>query len=364
MTTNNLEIKRILNKALNRVELKQDEIYQILNLKDQNLIEQVFATARKIRSSYFGNKLFLYGFVYFSTYCQNECSFCYYRNSNQQSPRYRKSIAETVEISKLLAESGVHLIDLTMGEDPIFYQKDKFEDLSQLVREIKVATGLPVMISPGLLPRDEVLRLTEAGADLYACYQETHSPELFKQLRVGQDYQQRLEIKKFAQQEGMLIEDGILLGVGEGIADRVNSILTMKELGVHQGRVMSFVSQEGTPMEDHQTPSRINELLVIAVLRLVLQDRLIPASLDVDGIKGLKDRLMAGANVITSIIPPQAGLAGVSNSTLDIEEGYRTVTGVKQIIEDLELEVASKDDYQQWIAKEQTTERYIRSSSC
>lgn len=49
-------------------------------------------------------------------------------------------------------------------------------------------------------------------------------------------------------------------------------------------------------------------------MRLLFPDKLIPASLDVDGISGLELRLMAGANVVTSIIPPNEGLAGVAQS--------------------------------------------------
>ena len=68
-----------------------------------------------------------------------------------------------------------------------------------------------------------------------------------------------------------------------------------------------------------------DELLTIAAMRLAMPDRFIPASLDVDGIAGLERRLQAGANVVTSIVPPTVGLAGVSQAELDIDEGYRTV---------------------------------------
>ena len=69
-------------------------------------------------------------------------------------------------------------------------------------------------------------------------------------------------------------------------------------------------------------------MLTIAAMRLAMPDRFIPASLDVDGIAGLERRLEAGANVVTSIVPPTVGLAGVSQAELDIDEGYRTVHGV------------------------------------
>jgi len=90
-------------------------------------------------------------------------------------------------------------------------------------------------------------------------------------------------------------------------------------------------------------------MVIIAIMRMFFPDRLVPASLDVDGISGLKDRLNAGANVITSIIPPDLGLCGVSQSTLDIREGGRTVAGILPILKSCDLEPASKPDYAEWI---------------
>lgn len=353
----------IIAKALAEQELKPAEIQYLLSISEREEQEKIFAAARRIRGRYFGSKIFAYGFVYFSTYCRNDCRFCYYRRSNPHSPRYRKEPEEILEISRALADSGVHLLDLTMGEDPFYYQKQDFSDLLELVRAIKSETGLPLMASFGLWPEEMLAELFQAGADWYACYQETHNPELYRQLRINQDFQARLELKRQARRQGFLVEDGILLGVGENNKDRADSILTMKELNVDQGRVMSFIPQQGTPLEQEKTPPREQEMLVIAVLRLVLKDSLVPASLDVDGIGGLKDRLKAGANVVTSLIPPASGLKGVSNSRLDIEEGHRTIAGVKKILKDTRLELAALSDYTGWLESRKEGENSAGDSS-
>ena len=114
---------------------------------------------------------------------------------------------------------------------------------------------------------------------------------------------------------------------------------------------MTFVPQAGTPLEDVVPAGDLDELLTIAVLRLAVPDALIPASLDVDGIAGLERRLDAGANVVTSIVPPTRGLAGVSQSELDIEEGYRTVEGVLPHLERLGLRAGTVDEYRAWLAE-------------
>jgi len=88
-------------------------------------------------------------------------------------------------------------------------------------------------------------------------------------------------------------------------------------------------------------------------MRLILPDRLIPASLDVDGLDGLKARLDAGANVVTSIVPPQKGLAGVANHSLDIEDSRRTPGHILPILKICGLDPALPGEYQAWIADRQ-----------
>jgi len=194
--------------------------------------------------------------------------------------------------------------------------------------------------------------LAEGGADWVACYQETHNPALFEKLRLHQEYDRRFEVKRNAVRAGMLIEEGILSGVGESPEDIADSIRTMKQMNPHQARVMNFVPQKGTPMEDYPFPHWSKEQIIIAVLRLLLPHRLIPASLDVGGIDGLRGKLQAGANVVTSIIPPSSELKGVARSDLGISEGDRTVEAITPIIEELGLKRASLEDYDIWVREE------------
>jgi methylornithine synthase len=112
---------------------------------------------------------------------------------------------------------------------------------------------------------------------------------------------------------------------------------------------MSFIPQPQTPFFGMQSPAREIEYLCVAVMRLLMPDRLIPASLDVDGINGLEKRLEAGANVVTSIILPRKGLAGVSQSALDIEQDRRSVPEVEKIVANLGLCVADAEEYASWI---------------
>jgi methylornithine synthase len=341
----------ILENARRGKSPDRKEIEYILRLRQTGDIEAVFKAARDLRRKHFDDRIFLYGFIYFSTHCRNNCSFCYYRRTNTLHRRYRQSSSEILDAARRLADSGVHLIDLTLGEDPqIFNHEERgFDRLIELVRAVRAETGLPVMVSPGVVPPDVLPGLAAAGACWFACYQETHNPALFKTLRPGQSYTDRLRAKRQARNLGLLIEEGILCGVGESDADVAESIEMMGYLDASQIRVMSFVPQKGTPMQDIKAPDPLRELMIIAILRLVFPDRLVPATLDVAGLAGLKSRLAAGANVVTSLVPPGFGLAGVAQSSLDISESRRTAGSIIHELEKFGLRAASSEDYTQWV---------------
>jgi len=349
-------LEYILTEAVACETLADREITHLLNLEQPEEVELLFNAARMVRERYFGSDIFLYGFIYFSTYCRNDCAFCLYRRSNPAGKRYRKTPAEILETADQLASSGVHLLDLTMGEDPYYFNEGHFDQLLLLVDQVKKTSGLPVMISPGVVSRDQLQSFREIGVDWYALYQETHNIDLYNKLRLDQDYDERLELKRYAHQLGMLAEEGLLSGIGESAEDLCHSFAVMRELEVDQVRVMSFIPQVGTPLEKYSTGSHLRELKIIALMRLLFPDRLIPASLDVDGLAGLRQRLNAGANVVTSIIPPHKGFQGVSQSTLDVDEGGRSIDAILPVLDACGLQPAPVGSYKQWV--EQRRKRY------
>jgi methylornithine synthase len=340
----------ILERALAGRAPSAGEIATLLAVDEPALAAELFAAASELRRRRFGDAVFLYGFVYFSTYCRNDCTFCLYRRSNHEGPRYRKSADEVVAISVGLAESGVHLIDLTMGEDPRYREGREYDAFLALVAAVRTATGLPVMASPGVLGDGALAALAATGAEWYACYQETHARDLYDRLRVGQDFDERARARLDAAARGLLVENGMLLGVGETVAERALTVTAMQAEPLDQVRVMTFVPQRGTPLAERRPAGRLGELVTIATMRLAMPDRLIPASLDVDGIAGLESRIAAGANVVTSLVPPHSGLAGVSQSELDIDEGLRSAPVVTERLAQKGLRVASAAEYAAWVA--------------
>ncbi|MEE4363677.1 MAG: methylornithine synthase PylB [Desulfotignum sp.] len=338
---------------------EKPDIAWLLGRRDPEDTARLFAAARSVRQQHFGNQVFFYGFLYFSTHCRNNCRFCRYRRANTALKRYRKTKEQILSAAMEMATAGVHLIDLTMGEDPDIVDgtQSQIREWLEMIRSVGQHTHLPVMISPGVVSNDVLADLARAGVTWYACYQETHNEKLYDTLRPGQDYHRRLSGKYRARDIGLLVEEGVLTGVGETAADLADSIDFMKGFPVDQARVMRFVPQSGIPMARNVSPGAGDERVTIAVMRLVMPDVLIPASLDVDGLSGLSERLDAGANVVTSIVPPLAGLAGVANPVLDIAEAGRTLAKVGPVLHRCGLVPAAAEDYQAWVTRRQAMHR-------
>ncbi len=343
------------------IAFNADQIQTLLEETDPPILSRLFRSAREMRRLHFGDDIFLYGFLYFSTYCRNNCIFCQYRNANTKLQRYRKTTVEILDAARKMAASGVHLIDLTMGEDNYFHHDGTkgYHRLIRIVEALKTETGLPVMISPGVLPDSVIKKMAHAGADWYACYQETHSPGLFSRLRPGQRFHKRMAAKHAAKRDGLFVEEGILTGVSEKTSDIIRSLNAIRELDADQARVMTLVPHRGTPMAGVDAADDRLELITIAIMRLMFPTLLIPASLDVKGLDGLKARLDAGANIVTSLIPPGNGLSGVAEGDLDIDEERRTPSGIGPILSECGLKAADSQAYLQWMVQRRYKKGYV-----
>ncbi len=339
---NREELDNFAESIINGQKLSDDNIRDLLNIEDDETLDKLYSVARSIRDHHFGNKVFLYSFVYFSTYCKNNCAFCYY-NCENDIERYRLTPEEIEKVCEALKDDPIHMVDLTMGEDPYYHNHP--ERLVEAVRRVKEMVGLPIMISPGVVEDNVLEELRENGADFLALYQETYDTELFGKLRIGQSYEKRIGCRNHARKTGMCVEDGILTNVEPDNESTFKSLRGLENTDPDMVRVMTFVPQEGTPLEETRPGSSKSELKIISILRLMFPNRLIPASLDLEGIDGMVHRLNAGANVVTSIIPSGSSLEGVVNYDRDLAERDRDAHSVVKRLESMGMEPAKQEDF-------------------
>nr|WP_135611234.1 methylornithine synthase PylB [Methanococcoides sp. AM1] len=344
----NEDLDNYAEQIIDGSQLSDDDIRRLLETESPGEIEKLHYVARHIRDHFFGNKVFMYSFVYFSTYCKNKCTFCYYRNANDIE-RYRLSTEDIRKICQVIKTEDVHMVDLTMGEDPYFHNKP--ERLAEFVRTVKEEVGKPIMVSPGVVDNDTLEMLRDNGANFLALYQETYDMELYKQLRVEQSFEGRINSRNHAKRIGYCVEDGILTEVEPDIESTIISLRGLATSNPDMVRVMTFLPQQGTPLEGKEIKDSSSELKIISILRLLYPDKLIPASLDLEGIDGMVHRLNAGANVVTSIISSNSSLEGVVNYDREHAERDRDVKSVIARLKTMGMEPAEQSEFEKLLGR-------------
>jgi methylornithine synthase len=329
-------------------EVSDENIRAMLQISDPDEMEKLHYVARQIRDNFFGNKVFMYSFVYFSTHCKNNCAFCYYNRENEID-RYRLTLEDIKKICQVLKTEEIHMVDLTMGEDPFFHNKP--ERLVELVRTVKEEVGKPIMISPGVVDNETLGLLKENGADFLALYQETYDKELYGKLRVEQSFEERINSRNHAKRIGYCVEDGILTAVEPDIESTLISLRGLGTSNPDMVRVMTFLPQKGTPLEGKDVEGSEAELKMISILRLMYPNLLIPASLDLEGIDGMVHRLNSGANVVTSIISSNSALEGVVNYDREHAERDRDVKSVITRLKSMGMEPAKQSDFEKLLGQ-------------
>lgn len=111
-----------MKAAICQPQMGKEALLGLLSAKSEGERAFVFDAAREARHRAFGNKVFLYGFLYLSTHCRNDCAFCQYRGAIHPLNVTGKPLGEMLEAAGRLAADGVHLLDLTLGEDPYYVE--------------------------------------------------------------------------------------------------------------------------------------------------------------------------------------------------------------------------------------------------
>lgn len=65
-----------MKAAICQPQMGKEALLGLLSAKSEGERAFVFDAAREARHRAFGNKVFLYGFLYLSTHCRNDCAFC------------------------------------------------------------------------------------------------------------------------------------------------------------------------------------------------------------------------------------------------------------------------------------------------
>lgn len=143
------------------------------------------------------------------------------------------------------------------------------EKLCGIYRRIAAECGIPLCASHGLLAGEQFAMLREAGVERYHCNLES-SRAYFPNVCTTHSYDDKITAIRRAQEAGLDVCSGGIIGMGETMEDRIDMALTLRELGVGSVPLNILNPVAGTPFGTLRVISGEEAERTAAVFRFIL----------------------------------------------------------------------------------------------
>lgn len=284
---------------------KMDKEEVLYYLRNDELNDELFHRADKIRKRYCGEEVHIRGIIEFSNYCCRNCLYCGLRRDNKKIKRYRMSEEEIISSGLKIASLGVKTIVLQSGDD-FYYSR---ELICRIIEAIKKKADVAITLSIGERPFEDYRAFKESGADRYLLKHETINPKLYEFLHPGQNLKQRIKILEILKKIGYQIGAGNIVGLPfQSLEDLADDILFLKELDVDMAGIGPFIPQKNTPLGNNPQGNLKLTLKLLAITRILTKNTHLPATTalaTLDPEKGQILALQAGCNVIMPNFTPE-----------------------------------------------------------
>ena len=276
-------ILSILEKARQAKGLNHREAAILLECRQEDLIEQMFATAKELKERFYGNRIVMFAPLYLSNYCVNGCTYCPYHAKNKHIPRKKLSQEEIKKETIALQDMGHKRLALEAGEDP------KNNPIEYILESIQTIYGIQhkngairrVNVNIAATSIENYRRLKEAKIGTYILFQETyHKPtyELLHPTGPKHDYAYHTEAMDRAMEAG--IDDvgiGVLFGLNTYRYDFVGLLMHAEHLESLHGVGPHTISVPRVcPADDIDTKDFSNAISddifhkIIAIIRMAV----------------------------------------------------------------------------------------------
>ncbi|MBP7202204.1 MAG: [FeFe] hydrogenase H-cluster radical SAM maturase HydG [Propionivibrio sp.] len=279
-------IREVLQKARELKGLDMADVAALCHIAAPEQIEELFATARRVKEEIYGHRMVLFAPLYISNVCGNECTYCAFRASNKALKRTALDMEGIKRDTAELVRQGHKRLLLVAGEG-YSAANGGFRyvlDAIAAVYDVTDASGNIRRLNVNLAPFDvdEFRQLKQAGIGTYQLFQETyHRPTYAAVHTVGKkrDYDWRATALDRAMHAGI---DDVGMGVLFGLHDWRFELLSLMQHIAHLEEVFGVgchtISVPRIEPADHSDvslapPAPVSDLdfkKIIAILRLAV----------------------------------------------------------------------------------------------
>ncbi|MEO0088172.1 MAG: [FeFe] hydrogenase H-cluster radical SAM maturase HydG [candidate division WOR-3 bacterium] len=273
-------IELIFDRAKEKKGLSLEEVGYLTNLKDKELIDELFKIAGKIKEEIYGERLVFFAPLYISDFCVNDCEYCNFHIRNPMKRR-KLSLDEIKEETERIIEMGHKRILLECGEDPVNNPIDYIVSAIETIYSVKTEKGniRRINVNISATTKENYKKLKQAKIGTYQLFQETYHYETYKKLHKGPkgDYERQITAHIRAFEAGI---DDLGIGVLFGLYDWRFEVLSLvshaqfmdKYLGVgpHTISVPRFRKAPTVTYQPEYPVSDEDFLKIIAILRVAV----------------------------------------------------------------------------------------------
>ena len=296
-------MKKMIENLFKNRDLPDDELKVLIESRDYE--NELFEKADSVRRMYYGIDVYIRGLIEFTNFCRNNCYYCGIRRENRCLERYRLSKEEILDCCKQGYELGFRTFVLQGGED------SHFTDglICEIVSDIKsLYPDCAVTLSIGERSYDAYKAWFDAGADRFLLRHETINAEHFQKLHPSNmSLENRKKCLYDLKKIGYQVGSGFMVGSPHQTTSLlIEDLRFLQELKPDMIGIGPFISHQHTPFHSFKSGDFHTCLRLIAILRLMFPNALIPATTALGTIdkNGREMGLKAGANVVMPNLSP------------------------------------------------------------
>ena len=232
--------------------------------------------------------------------CPEDCKYC------SQSIRYDTNLKlektlpleEVIKQAKEAKKSGASRF--CMGAAWRNLNNSNIDKIVAMIKGVK-ELGLESCVTLGMLTAEQAMKLKDAGLDFYNHNLDT-SEEYYNKVVTTRTYQDRLNTIKNVRDANIKVCCGGILGLGEGLEDRIKLIHVLANLEVQPESVPinKLVRVEGTPFSENNDVDDFDFIRIVALSRIAMPYSMVRLSAGRDSMNDQTQALcfFAGANSI------------------------------------------------------------------
>ncbi len=228
--------------------------------------------AHEVRLAWCGDVVEVEGIISAKTGgCPEDCQFCS-QSAHFDTPVLATPFLDTDEVLTAAKETAALgatefcIVLAVRGPDERTLQR-----ILELVPIVREGAGLDVAVSAGILTDEQAARLAAGGVHRYNHNLET-ARSYFPEIVTTHTWDERWDTCELVARHGMELCCGVLLGMGETDAQRLELIGQLQELNPAEVPVNFLNPRPGTPLELRPLTPAKDALKWIALFRLGLPD--------------------------------------------------------------------------------------------